>query len=466
MAHHAALAEGEAEEHPEGVERDEAGGLCVEQEEKQRCERCEHDNPPAEDQPVPAGVEEAGDVAIPREDRCEPGKVSERGVRGEDQDTRGHDVEQGEEDGAIPERLAAELGEDRVVFVRDKAVVASEQGRAHEEKGEDAAHPEQCGAGVLGSGLLERLHAVADRLHAGHRTTSAGKRLQQEKQSQAFGAGNRLPWCARSQRIAGAEDDLHHRNHDRACQQENEGVRGDREDGAGFTHATQVDEGDEENDANRQRHGVGTKAFIQGRQGIDPRRHRDGDGEHVIHEQRGRRDQSRADPQVFVRDDVRAAAVGVGPHRLPVAGDDDGQEDSDGDGDRQRPLHSARAGEQQNEEDLLRRVGDRRDGVRREDGERLDLAQPFPFEAGVGERGAKDAVAHIEVAALQAGAAFRVGGCFEVAGCGLNDSGVRQLHAIACHPPLAIGSRLELGTLSGKRHNGQSTPGARTVTLR
>ena len=121
----------------------------------------------------------------------------------------------------------------------------------------------------------------------------------------------------------------------------------------------------------------------------DGRRHRD--GHDVVDEQRGRRDQPEDRRQVGPRDDVRATAVRVGAADLAV-----GQR-------RPRPAAArwrsrprstgacaARPAEDQDPQDLLGRVGRRRDRVRAEDRERLLLVEPLVDVHVAGQRATED----------------------------------------------------------------------------
>jgi len=102
--------------------------------------------------------------------------------------------------------------------------------------------------------------------------------------------------------------------------------------------------------------------------------------------------------------DVGAAAAGIRLDGLAVADDDDAKQGDDPDRDGQRIGGGARAGEDEDEKDLLRGVGNRRDRVRGEDGERFDLGELLAFQAMAGQRGTKNAVTDAEVTPVQAAA--------------------------------------------------------------
>ena len=109
------------------------------------------------------------------------------------------------------------------------------------------------------------------------------------------------------------------------------------------------------------------------------------DREDVVREQRGRGDEPGPDPEVLAGDDVAAAAVRVGPDRLPVGHDDDREDGHDERRDGQREPECAGPGGQQGEQDRLGRVGHRRQVVAAEDGQRLDLGQALGGLLVVGE---------------------------------------------------------------------------------
>ena len=103
----------------------------------------------------------------------------------------------------------------------------------------------------------------------------------------------------------------------------------------------------------------------------DRRGRRDGHRHDVVDEQRRRSDEPEERRQIRPGHDVRAAAVRVGAADLAVRDRDDGQQDGDGDRDLDRQEERARAGEEQDPQDLLGRVRRRADGVGAEDGQRL-----------------------------------------------------------------------------------------------
>ena len=118
------------------------------------------------------------------------------------------------------------------------------------------------------------------------------------------------------------------------------------------------------------------------------RRHRD--RHDVVDEQRRGGDEPEDRREVGPGHDVRAAAVRVGPADLPVRHRHDGQQDGDRDRHLDRQQHRRRAAEDQDPQDLLGRVGRRRDRVRAEDGERLLLVEALVDLGLAGERTPED----------------------------------------------------------------------------
>ena len=101
----------------------------------------------------------------------------------------------------------------------------------------------------------------------------------------------------------------------------------------------------------------------------------DGDGHDVVDQQRARGDQRGDHRQVGAGNRVGTAAGWIGDADLPIARGDHGEEQRDRNGDREAEHQRPGAGEDQDAEDLLGRVGRGRDRVRAEDRERLRLRQ-------------------------------------------------------------------------------------------
>ncbi len=165
---------------------------------------------------------------------------------------------------------------------------------------------------------------------------------------------------------------------DERDQREHIHIGGAREEPPGLLHAPQVADGHQrdEEDAHRDAELLGRRE--RGRDRGNAGRHRHGDREHVVDEQRAARDERGRDAEVLPRHDVRAAAARIGEEGLAVARRDDGEQHDDD----QRQRHQVAEGEHarhghQDEEDLLGRVGRGGDRVRGEDRQGDDLAEPL-----------------------------------------------------------------------------------------
>ena len=165
---------------------------------------------------------------------------------------------------------------------------------------------------------------------------------------------------------------------------DDEEVGGRGEEPAGFTDAPEVPQRDPGDRQHAQRHAMGTERGEGRGQGGDARRHRHRYREHVVGQERRRRGQGREDAEVVLRDQVGAAPLGVGRHRLPVRDDDDGQQRRDAERDGKRVAEGRAAGENENQQDLFGGVRDRRQRVGREHRERDRL--PEALVPGLGKR--------------------------------------------------------------------------------
>ena len=150
----------------------------------------QQDDPPRVGQPVAPEAELAGHVAVLGEDRGQPRERVEAGVGGQEQDQGRRDLEQ------VEERARAEDGpRDEGHHCRAAAVV--DRGHDREGVGDDRdpdeddsqqdRHRDHRVGGVLRLGLLERRHAVGDRLHPGQGDRAAGERLEQQEDAELLG---------------------------------------------------------------------------------------------------------------------------------------------------------------------------------------------------------------------------------------------------------------------------------------
>ncbi len=104
MADHPGLAEREAQEHADRVERDQRVRVATERPEQQEGDGRQEDDAPGVGEPVAAERELAGHVAVLGQDRGEAREGVEARVRGEEQDEGRADREGHEEHRALAER--------------------------------------------------------------------------------------------------------------------------------------------------------------------------------------------------------------------------------------------------------------------------------------------------------------------------------------------------------------------------
>jgi hypothetical protein len=102
---------------------------------------------------------------------------------------------------------------------------------------------------------------------------------------------------------------------------------------------------------------------------------RHGNGEHIVDEQSARDGQSRGHAEVDRCYLVVTAAARVGVHVLPVGRDDDEHDQGDSDADLPGVRVGREPGDAEREEDLVRRIGNRRKGVTGEHREGDPLGQ-------------------------------------------------------------------------------------------
>ena len=120
--------------------------------------------------------------------------------------------------------------------------------------------------------------------------------------------------------------------------------------------------------------------------GVESRGGRDRHGQDVVGDQPGRGEQPRGLPEVLGGDDVRPTAMRIGTDRLPVRDADRHDHAGDRRADGQRPREPRSSSEHQHREDRLGTVGDRRQRIGREHGERHDLAHPLPHNCAAPDR--------------------------------------------------------------------------------
>ena len=157
------------------------------------------------------------------------------------------------------------------------------------------------------------------------------------------------------------------------------------EQAPGLLDAAQVGDGQQDDEPDGERRLVPAQRREGRRRVLGARRDRHGHGEHVVDQQRAGHGDAGVGAEVRRRDLVVAAARRVGVHVLPVRRDDDEHHEDDGEPDPRRDHQGGRPGEREGQQDLVGRVRDRRERVRREHGQRDALG-----DEGVAEPVAAD----------------------------------------------------------------------------
>ena len=224
------------------------------------------------------------------------------------------------------------------------------------------------------SGALERGHAVGHRLHTGQGRTPLGERAEKEERRHRLRPGGHA--LGRWRQLPAEEPaDVSVPEHAQKARDEEIGRQG--EERPRLADAPQVGRGDRGDAEHAEQHAIVVERRERGGERGDPRRHAHRDGEHVVDEERGARDQARQRAEVVLRDDVGAPTLRIGQDGLAIRAGDDGDQEADRDADGHRIAERGGAREHQDEQDLLGRVGDGGQGVRREHRERASLGQPL-----------------------------------------------------------------------------------------
>ena len=326
----------------------------------------------------------------------EPGEVRERGVGREDEDHHRRSLQH--EVRGVPERARtvdglADLGEDRAALVGDgdDAEAVGQPGDADERGAEERAHPGQGDLGVPPFGLAERRDPVRDRLDPRDGGAAGGERAEDHEQPDRRRAEGEELGAVGGERVELARQVASEPDEDREEQARQEEVGGEPEDPPGLPDPEEVPVGEERDEGEGDPHPVPVDGRSDGAERLHPGRHRDGHGEDVVDEQRDAGDLRGQQAEVVPGDDVGPAGGRVGLDRLAVGEDQDGLDQHHRSGDREderegrRPDHG-----HEDAQDLLGRVRDRGQVVRREDGERRRLAEPLVFEPLRGERGPEE----------------------------------------------------------------------------
>jgi hypothetical protein len=120
---------------------------------------------------------------------------------------------------------------------------------------------------------------------------------------------------------------------------------------------------------------MGQQPWKQGAQGLGRRHQTHRGGQGVIHQQCRRRHQPRPGAEVLAGDHIGASPLGVGLNRLAIGEHHNRDQADDADRDRQGQTKGTAAGQEQDPQGGLRRIGHRGEGIRGEDRQRNQARQ-------------------------------------------------------------------------------------------
>ena len=189
VLHHARAGHGEAGEHADGVERDQAVDLCLVHEHEGQGHARQHEDPVGEGQTMAAPGQLARQEAVAGHEARQVREAVEARVAAGVEDQHGgqlHDVE-----GEVAGRAGAEDGlgllghhRRRPDGVGDGVRPPGQQRDAEHQEGQRRAHGDERLAGVAGLGLAEAAHPVGDGLEPRERRPAVGEGAQQEDEGQ------------------------------------------------------------------------------------------------------------------------------------------------------------------------------------------------------------------------------------------------------------------------------------------
>ena len=255
-----------------------------------------------------------------------------------------------------------------VRFAGHDPELIGQEGDPRECRGQDDDHPGQGRARVLPLRRLKRGHTVRDGLDAGQRRAAAAEGRQDEQDADRLSRG--FDFARGDHRSLRHETlrcgaDQTERDHADDADQEEVGRHG--EDAARFPNPAQVEQRHQDDESQTERDPM--VAELRHRRG--QRGHAGGDadrhGDDVAEQERGAGGQGRQLPKVVLGHDVGAAARRVRLDRLPVGDADDQEQGDDAHPDWQAQRKRPQPGQEQDVQDLLRGVGHRGEGIRRED---------------------------------------------------------------------------------------------------
>ena len=266
MADHADLAQRERDEHSDDVELDERSDVSLVDDHEDDRESGKSEDAIAECKPITSCVELLRQVAVPRQNGSEYRKSVEGRVRCEREDEhRGEGDDDNRKIGVVKDRIR-DLDDNRLLLLPGRqsdeipvelgdadASLERQPGDAAEHRHGDHAEEQQGRCRILRLGRTECRDPVRNRLDTGERGRARGEGPgNDEHQSEAgkAGLGNHIPVGAlRLEVVAHRQPNDCDADHDEDRQHEE--VDGHRKERAGLLDAPKVEQGDDDDDADR-----------------------------------------------------------------------------------------------------------------------------------------------------------------------------------------------------------------------
>ena len=349
--HHAGLRQRECQEGADREQRDQIIGDPAEREQEQARGAREIENADREDEPPAGDREGSRQIAILRDHPAQTRKGDEARIgrqRQHAQERRDGDIVQH----ALADDRSRELRKNaaivglRLVCGAD-AISCREIRDADQEKAQNNDDRRQCAMAIPDRRIAEFAHPVADRLDARHGGAAAGKGPQQQPEPDRLCDGRQ--WQRPDDRCGMTTccDRLPHAKHDDGGKARDEDVGRHREQPSGIKRSTQIDQRNERKNTEAERQNVGMQRRDRRHKRPDARGNADRHVEHIVDHQGGRGEQARALPEIVLGDDVGAAIVGIGADRLPIGGEQDGEQTYDR---RHHPADVGQAGRPQRDQ--------------------------------------------------------------------------------------------------------------------
>src|SRR5580692_1270259 len=163
--------------------------------------------------------------------------------------------------------------------------------------------------------------------------------------------------------MASAEQRSHQTARNRDQQRHHKQVSREHKGNPGFAHSPQIDDGDDEENSDADRHRVRQKRRSRGNQRTYARRNPHRGGKNVVRKQRRSSQQTRKRSEVVARHGVGSAARGIGGNRLAVGKINNDQQRDDRRADRYNVLHAQKPKRNQQTERRFRSISRRAEPV-------------------------------------------------------------------------------------------------------